>query len=237
MIGPTNQAPQREPTSYLAEPVSQYTEILTKQFQKFRAEGLYIDGWVTVRTETFGVHKIVFCAASEYFRTAFAKKDRIDLSSLFPADELIAPIIDFVYTGQLQVPIPARSVGAEAQKLFKTLHTARLLKLPGLWTQAERALCSDRYISDGLANRILDASATYGTIKVTEACLKFLNRGEDNGESNRRVAVRDSQEERRYIGGLSIYRGLEPDPRSDARSEGYPRQSRHGSTSFSADMP
>lgn len=122
---------------------------------------------------------MVFCAASEYFRTAFAKKDRIDLSTFIAADELTVPIIDFVYSGQLRVPIPARSVGAEAQMLFKTLHAARRLKLADLWTQAERALCSDRYISDGLVNRILDASATYGAIKVTEACLEYLNRGSE----------------------------------------------------------
>lgn len=142
-----------------------YSDTLVSEFQSFHKSGRFVDLHILVDDHKFGVHKMVLCAASEYFQRMFESpmamveqtENMIDWRGNGISVETVERMLDYIYTGVL-AEFPPDDPSYTVEILLELMNTADAYFLPGLKRAVEVMLWDEQYLRPETARAILECA-------------------------------------------------------------------------------
>jgi hypothetical protein len=161
-----------------------YASVLLSQFQRFRAEQKFVDVHIRINGTSFGVHKAVLCAASEYFQKMFANRMREESEGQIDWDDAgfevqtAERVIDWLYTGEMTT-IAVSDPTTEMEQLLELMGAANCYLLQDLKGCAAHALCSQRYIRPETVSRLLEYAVLWDAQWLKRVCEDYVSKNRD----------------------------------------------------------
>jgi len=172
------------PSHLVAQTATDYSNSLLEKFQHFRLYGLHTDLNILVEDVTLGVHKVVLCATSEYFRKMFESKmveqqeSTIDWRNSGMCVETVTRILDYMYTGVLaKFPPedPTHAIGI----LLEIMRASDCYLLPELKRSVEATLWDEQYLRPETAMYILRCARECKTEELVGLAERFCSANAD----------------------------------------------------------
>ena len=186
------------PSELLVQSDTPYPTTLISEFQRFRKSGLYIDLHILIDNRELGVHKVVLCAASEYFQTMFGSsmlmaeqiESRIDWRNSEMCLETVERILDYIYTGVL-AEFPPDEPSRTVDILLELMRAADCYLLPKLKHAVEIMLWDEKYLRPETAKYILECARECGANDLRDLAEEFCNANADIIEREEFISMRN----------------------------------------------
>lgn len=157
-----------------------YAGGILRRFQEFRQKQQLFDVSFDVEDQSISAHRLVLCAASEYFRSMFDNPMMERDSKNVPLHEIrpstVHHVFDYIYTGEIPDIDQHQGVSKELEALTELLEASERFILPELKKVLETRLCNSRYIRPENARWLLEHAQTVNAKLLKKKCKKFISK-------------------------------------------------------------